>query len=540
MVLLLAVYEAGDLLPTSDSIGNMHVALSLLDEGNVSFTPLEKPFMFRWRLDAADGPQTVVVKQWSDTIGGLPAATLFEHGLLRPDGAQYYIVASRRTDSQSGQRLYVNTSGPGPGIAAAPIFALAQFWHGALRGNPAALWPTGKFAASLFVAASAALLYLMARRFIERPPAVVITLAYGLGTCVWSISSQALWQHGPNEFFLAAGLLALVAGSRGHAAPVVPHGQAAPAFVLASRDLAAEKWAAALCGLSLACAATCRPTSGMLLAAVGGYSAISDRRVLAWYAVAAAPVLAALAIYNTYYLGAPWRFGQTVAGHDLARLKIGTPGAWQTPLFEGLLGNLISPSRGLLVFSPFLAFAGTGIWLSWRKPELRALRPVSIGGLAMLLIESKHYDWWGGWTYGYRHIVDIALLLCALLIPAAKVVGRRRWLAAAFGTTVAWSITVQFVGALAYDENWNAPRAGYELRLPNKQTVQVSTRHEAAALVSQGAQVVAAVGKDIDSPKYRYRLWSIRDNEIWYYVTHFRESRKARLRNVRRALEIPG
>jgi hypothetical protein len=62
---------------------------------------------------------------------------------------------------------------------------------------------------------------------------------------------------------------------------------------------------------------------------------------------------------------------------------------------------------------------------------------------------------------------------------------------AGFGVLLLWSILVQFVGAFAYDtESWN-----------NRDAL------------------------DIDKPQYRGRLWSLSDNQIGYYLTHFEEAR---------------
>ena len=175
------------------------------------------------------------------------------------------------------------------------------------------------------------------------------------------------------------------------------------------------------------------------------------------------------------------------------------------------------------------------------NPTYKALRAVSVGGLLMLVVESKHYDWWGGWTYGYRHIVDLAVLLAVLLIPAMPVIKRRIWLAGLFGAALAWSVAVQAVGAFAYDDRWNATPASYELRIPGSQeTVSVGTREKAKQLIAQGATPVGEVPRDIDNPRYRYRLWSWRENEIWYYLTHFRESREVRRVRTALACENPG
>lgn len=509
MALVIVYQSNGDLLPTTDAIGNMQVALSALDDGNVTFTPDEAPFMFRWRLETPDGSQAVVVERLDETIGGVSARRLISEGKLRPDGGKYYIVPAKRAN-ENGWPVYVNTSGPGPGLAALPILGVARIMYGDLRARPSVLWHAGKLIASLYIAGSVALVYLIARRWLSTRIGLAIALSYGLGTCVWSVSSQALWQHGPASFFLALGIWFLV------------QTDSSPRSAL---------W----CGMALAAATLCRPTCGMLLVVVCGWLARRDWQAgKRWTANAAlraslgaAPLLGLLAIYNWHYLGAPWAFGQTVAGHELALLKCGARGSWQTPLWEGLAGNLISPSRGLFVFSPFLLFATLGGWLAWRRTEFAALRPLAIGIGLMLIVESKHYDWWGGWTYGYRHIVDLAPLCSILLIPAMGLVVARRGLALTFGALVVWSILVQSIGAFAYDGmGWNAPLAGYRLVPAGaSEPVVVADASGARKLIEAGAAPLGEYRLDIDLPEHRHRLWSLRDNEILYYLTHWRESR---------------
>ena len=60
-----------------------------------------------------------------------------------------------------------------------------------------------RIAASLITALSIGLLYLALCRITSPTTAIIITLAYGLGTNTWATSSQALWQHGLAELSLA-------------------------------------------------------------------------------------------------------------------------------------------------------------------------------------------------------------------------------------------------------------------------------------------------------------------------------------------------
>src|ERR1700722_9215252 len=56
-----------------------------------------------------------------------------------------------------------------------------------------------KFAATTIAALSAVLFLLLLKRITTTPWAWLLTLVYALGTETWSVSSQALWQHGPGE-----------------------------------------------------------------------------------------------------------------------------------------------------------------------------------------------------------------------------------------------------------------------------------------------------------------------------------------------------
>ena len=58
----------------------------------------------------------------------------------------------------------------------------------------------------------------------------------------------------------------------------------------------------------------------------------------------------------------------------IALEKTGKSQLWQTPLVVGAFGLLASPSRGLLVFSPFLVLAFWGLPRLWKEPAYAPLR----------------------------------------------------------------------------------------------------------------------------------------------------------------------
>jgi hypothetical protein len=468
---LLGVYNLnGDFLPAADAIPSGYLAASLLEEGDLSFTPAEVPFMFReWgRRRSTATP--------SKAKDGEPLSIYQE---------RYYLVPTIR------EGVFASTFGPGPTIAALPVFALIRLTHGNLAGHPAALWYGGKLAASLFVAGSAVFLFLSALLFVRARAAFLIAAAYGLGTCVWSISSQALWQHGPNELFLAIGSYCFL------------------------RHRERSRFAL-LSGLAFAAAVCCRPSSAVVAAIVGAYLLITNRRALAAYVAGGLPLALLLALYNLHHFGSLVRTGQGIRGPSVALAKTGLADVWQTPLWQGLLGLLASPSRGLLIFSPFLAFALWGAVRLWRKPGERAadLQVLTLAAASMLLIQFKWFDWWGGHTYGYRPIVDTMPLLALFLVAAIEPIRRSRILSALFGALLTWAVAVQALGAFAYNErDWNTQRTEVRAMAMSDLSLSYGVRHTSRAA-------------NIDDARFRHRLWSIRDSTILHHLRFFRSARR--------------
>ena len=74
---------------------------------------------------------------------------------------------------------------------------------------------------------------------------------------------------------------------------------------------------------------------------------------------------------------------------------------------EALLGHLISPSRGLFIFSPVLLLTLGGI-IRHRRSILR--EPLGVMALvwiaAFWLVIARFPHWWGGYCYGSRLLVD--------------------------------------------------------------------------------------------------------------------------------------
>ncbi|MBM4361480.1 MAG: hypothetical protein FJ104_02280, partial [Deltaproteobacteria bacterium] len=273
-----------------------------------------------------------------------------------------------------------------------------------------------------------------------------------------------------------------------------------------------------------------RATGAATVVAVLAALALHDRRAALRFAVGVLPVPLLVGAYNWHYFGSPLVFAQELVGRGVAVEKTGSPDLWQTPFFEGLIGLLASPSRGLLVFSPLLGLAFAGMVVAARSKPHRDLLPFAAGAAAMMAAQCKWFDWWGGWTYGYRPWLDALPALTLLIVPVIDRVTATPLRRAAVAALLGWSAFVQGLGALAYDHSWNLrvlfvvrrhDRPGPEAFITEAEARSYADRHR--------GEYLGHTMCNIDLPFCRYRLWSVSDNTIEYHVREFALTRSRRL-----------
>ena len=186
--------------------------------------------------------------------------------------------------------------------------------------------------------------------------------------------------------------------------------------------------------------------------------------------------------YNYHYFGHPFAFGQSVVASGIALSKTGSADLWQSSWRKSLPGLLFSPAPGLVWFSPVLVLGLVSAAAVWRDPRFRALIPLQLGTVLLILVAGKWFDWWGGLSWGYRSIVDVAPFLALLTVPIIDRIVASRPLLVLCGVLLAWSIAVQFLGAYSYSLmgwsdlwreydrpeqaslwRWDRPQIGYHL-----------------------------------------------------------------------------
>jgi GT2 family glycosyltransferase len=508
-VALFSLYVGkGDPLPGADAVPNVHLAANLLARGSLAYTPESHPSFFRWRVVQDGRVQWAQFRYWQERLDGRTMRELLLRGELHDPQPYYYLSKTRKPG------VYVSSYGAATGLFALPFVAAVAPFVPDLRYRTDLLWFLGKLAASFGVAASAWLLFVVAADRLRLSSAIWLTLAYGIGTSVWSVSSQTLWQHAPGEFFLALGM-----------------------FCLFRRSLS---WGAFFAGFAFALAFMCRPTNSLAVAA-GFLVLLGDRRALARYVLGAAPVAVAFLLYNWHFFDQFVTFGQVTALAARHKLEDSTV-LFRHSLAAGLAGVLVSPSRGVFVYSPVFVFSVWGASRIWKERRWLPLRAAAIAVAGIWLVTARWQGWWGGWCFGYRLVVDTAILLAFLAVPVMERIRARRSTAVVAGLLLLFSTGIQLLGAFSYDVvGWNN-RPGFVALSPGGKPAAgyFTTREEVTAYCQVRGCTFTEANMSVDRNQFRSRLWSIRDSQIIYYLSQPLQARKRRLESVRQFLLSDG
>jgi hypothetical protein len=498
---LVLVYHANaSVVDEGDAVPSVELPYALLETGKLAISPERSPKMFKWRAEPPlELPGGTDVRSWDSKYDDKTLGQWHEEGHVALHGPRYFLVAAPQRDA------YVNTFGPVPGLLTLPLAALVNTLSPATAQKPMVKLAVAKLTASMLIAACAVLILVTALRTTDRARSLLLMAVYALGSCAWSMSSQTIWQQTATQFFLMLGA----------------------AFFLGAVE---TRRVAACAGLAFGAALAVRPTAAVVLLGAFVYLCLRHPRSVLPFVFGALPATLAIATYNFYFFGNPFVFAQGLVGHAVAIEKTGSPELWQTPLWQGLLGLLVSPSRGLLVFSPVFALAGWGIVRIWKDVRFDALRPLTLATLVMMGIQCKWFDWWGGWAYGYRPWFDVLPFLTLFLLPVLEAATATTARRAMFSVALVFSIFVQALGAFSYDKLWNE-RELFLVRLPDRDdpvTLLTEDRAREVARQHNGA-LVGSKYCNIDFPECRYRLWTVTDNLILYQLRNYRQARARRL-----------
>jgi hypothetical protein len=246
--------------------------------------------------------------------------------------------------------------------------------------------PVEHLVAAICTALAVVVFWAACRRRLAAAPALFLTAIFAFGTGLWSTASRVLWQHGPS-----IALLAVVVWLLTEPAP-------------------RRRWAVTL-GVAAGLAYVCRPTNSLTALALLAYLAIVRPSALRGFILGAGLVAVPFCVLNlVVYRGLlPPYFRPEMLGGDHRRV------------IEALAGNLVSPARGLFIWTPvFLLGLGSAL--------VRLVRgTLSAVETWMLAVIGLHWvtvsflpQWWAGHSIGPRLLSDLSPYLCWLLVHPAE------------------------------------------------------------------------------------------------------------------------
>ncbi|MGI6366910.1 MAG: hypothetical protein ACOX2L_00885 [Anaerolineae bacterium] len=246
------------------------------------------------------------------------------------------------------------------------------------------------------------LLYRLSRRRVGPWASLLLTAIFVIASPITSTLTTALWTANYALLFILATLLILTR----HAPGELRRGEA-----LAVGLLLFATWAT-------------RASTATFVAAILLYLLLRERRRLPAVALVAGPLLILFVLWSrhTYGLWLPPYYG--LGGHATARTA---------PIWVGLYGQLLSPSRGWFVYLPYLLPVVAAMVarprVALREPLARI---VPLWTLLMMLSSAYFVGWWSGMAFGPRLHAELVpgwLLLTATawrnLSPQLTVCRRR-------------------------------------------------------------------------------------------------------------------
>jgi hypothetical protein len=252
-----------------------------------------------------------------------------------------------------------------------------------------------------------AILYGVCRAYVDPLPSLVITVVSVFGSALTSTMGTALWNIDFAVLFIALTLFLLVRVDSGWLGVAKPY----------------------LLGLLLFLAYACRPSTATFIVVVLAYLLLRSRRVFPRAATTALVLLLLFFLFSWVEYGqlSPYYF-------SLARFT-----TEKDPIWHALYGQFLSPSRGLLVFSPFFVVVFVGVVFYYRQLKGHLLFWFVLAWFALLLaVVSNATRWWGGHSFGSRVLTEAIpglILLTAILWHEASQTASpraRRLLAASY------------------------------------------------------------------------------------------------------------
>lgn len=234
--------------------------------------------------------------------------------------------------------------------------------------------------ATLIISLASIFIFLISHRILGSIPfAALAVFIFCFCTPVWSTAGRGLWQHGPSLLL--------------HSMAVY--------FIILAKDK--PKYIKYL-GIPLATAFIMRPTNAIPMLFLSIFVFIKYREYFFSYLTFSSLIFISFILFNLSVYSAffPPYYMVSRVGH-------------LDHFFDALIGNLISPGRGLIIFSPVLLFSFWGIIKKIKTDWFLGIIFSSIV-ISHWLVISSFPKWWGGHCFGPRFFADIIPYLIFFLL----------------------------------------------------------------------------------------------------------------------------
>lgn len=234
---------------------------------------------------------------------------------------------------------------------------------------------------SFYLAIAATLLFCIARMMLSFGYALLSTIIFSFCTANWSLASRALWQHSPAIFLLTVALYFIILAEN------------KPKYII---------WLAPILGFLF----MVRPSIAIFI--FTGYVFGYYRRYFFIYCVI---LLTFMGLFMWYCRAI---YGSFIHPYYLSEVsKFFSP----RNFLESFFGQILSPGRGIFIYTPIFVFSVAGFWYKFRHKRLTPVERVqAVIIIATLFLISLYPKWHAGWSYGARYFSEMTPFMVYFLI----------------------------------------------------------------------------------------------------------------------------
>ena len=312
-----------------------------------------------------------------------------------------------------------------------PVYVLSYVLYGVFHVpfDIKGIMILAKTSATIIASLSGVFVYLAGKELFSQKIALATALVYAFATSTWSVSSQALWQHGTVELLLIIMI-----------------------YLVIKNEQERSRNRVIFLGLLTGLFVFNRPPDAVLLLPILGYVIWYEKENLPVYAISAAASGLPFLVYNLSI------FGNVFGGYsqNLGFFSFGFDS------IGNFMGLLIAPNVGLLIFSPVLVLSVFGYLNLNFIPNMRVRRVLVVFGPAIVL-QILVYSFFGLWessvafSYGQRFLTGFIPVLAILtgialheFFSAEPALSGTRIIQAGIVLLILASVIIQAIGVFFY------------------------------------------------------------------------------------------